>query len=73
MPVALKHIRYKKGLPMGKRIAVKLPDELHRAVKIRAAVTGKTIAEVVREALEEWVGEDPLAGYEPKKKESPKK
>jgi predicted DNA binding CopG/RHH family protein len=61
-----------KGLLMEKKLAVRLPDELHKAAKIKAAVTGKPIAEVVREALEEWVGEDPLAGYEPKKKESRK-
>jgi predicted DNA binding CopG/RHH family protein len=55
-----------------KRLTIRLPEELHKAAKIRAAVTGKPVSEVLREALEEWVGEDPLAGYEPKKKESRK-
>ena len=41
-----------------KRITVKVSDELHRKVKIKAATLGKTVSDVVREYLEAWA-EDP--------------
>jgi len=49
-----------------KRVNVVLPEELHRKAKVKAALTGKSMAEVMREALEKWVGGDP-PGEPPKK------
>jgi len=42
-----------------KRVNVVLPEELHRKAKVKAALTGKSMAEVMREALEKWVEGDP--------------
>jgi plasmid stability protein len=42
-----------------KRITVKVSEELHRKVKIKAAVVGKSVSDVLREYLEAWVEEDP--------------
>jgi predicted HicB family RNase H-like nuclease len=41
-----------------KRFAFRVSKELHRAAKIKAAMTDRTIADVCREALEKWVKED---------------
>ena len=38
-----------------KRIVVNVPDEVHRAIRIKAAKTGETVSDVVRRALEAWV------------------
>ena len=38
-----------------KRITVKVPEDLHRKVKIKATYLGKTISDVVREFLEQFV------------------
>lgn len=37
-----------------KKIVVTVDEELHRKAKIKAAKTGKPMAEVIREALEKW-------------------
>ena len=42
-----------------KQVVTRIPDDLHRKVKIKSAKTGKTITEVVKEKLEEWVRDDP--------------
>ena len=47
-----------------KQIVTRVPDDLHRKVKIKSAETGKTITEVVREKLEEWVENDLPPGDE---------
>jgi hypothetical protein len=39
------------------RRTVRLSDRHDEAVRIAAAATGTTISEVVREALEDWLGE----------------
>ena len=41
-----------------KSIRVEIDDELHRKCKIKSAVTGKTVADVCREALHKWVNQD---------------
>jgi predicted HicB family RNase H-like nuclease len=41
-----------------KQVVTRIPDDLHRKVKIKSAKTGKTITEVVKEKLEEWVEDD---------------
>jgi len=43
---------------MEKRIFVRLPKELHIAVKVKAAKEDKTVSEVVRELLRRWVEEE---------------
>jgi hypothetical protein len=47
-----------------KQVVTRIPDDLHRKVKIKSAKTGKTITEVVKEKLEEWVENDPPPGDE---------
>ena len=42
-----------------KRITVKVSHNLHRKVKVKAAMIGKSISDVLREYLEAWV-EEPL-------------
>ena len=42
-----------------KRITVKVPETLHRKVKIKAATVGKSISDILREFLEAWVEEPP--------------
>jgi predicted HicB family RNase H-like nuclease len=41
------------------QLAVRIPEELHRRVKSKAALQGTTITAIVQELLERWVGEDP--------------
>ena len=42
-----------------KRITVKVSEALHRRVKVKAAMIGKSISDILREYLESWV-EEPL-------------
>ena len=42
-----------------RKTTIRLPEELHRRVKAKAALQGTTITAVVREYLEKWVEEDP--------------
>lgn len=42
-----------------KKIIARVPEPLHRAVKLKAFQMGKTITQVVKERLEEWVSDDP--------------
>jgi predicted HicB family RNase H-like nuclease len=49
-----------------KRITVRIPESLHRKVKAKAALSGKSISDVLREYLEAWV-EEPLP--EPEKED----
>ncbi|HJW89024.1 MAG TPA: hypothetical protein VJ436_00135 [Anaerolineales bacterium] len=37
------------------KLAIKVPDELRRRVKARAAMEGTTLSDIVRERLEEFV------------------
>lgn len=38
---------------------IRLPEDLHRRVKAKAALQGTTITSVIKEFLEQWVEEDP--------------
>jgi len=38
-----------------KQVSTRIPLDLYIKVKIKAARTGKTMTEVIRERLEEWV------------------
>jgi hypothetical protein len=42
-----------------KQVVTRISHDLHRKVKIKSAETGKTITEVIKERLEEWVQDDP--------------
>ena len=42
-----------------KRITVRVSEGLHRKVKAKAALIGRSVSDVVREYLEEWI-EEPL-------------
>jgi predicted DNA-binding protein len=41
-----------------RKTTIRLPEELHRRVKAKAALQGTTITAVVREYLERWVVEE---------------
>ena len=41
-----------------RKTTIRLPENLHRRVKAKAALLGTTITAVVREYLERWVEED---------------
>jgi predicted DNA-binding protein len=40
---------------MGSKLTIKLPEELRRRAKARAAMEGTTLSQVIRERLEEFV------------------
>jgi predicted HicB family RNase H-like nuclease len=40
-----------------KQVVVRIPADLHRRVKVKAARLGVTITSVIRSLLEEWVDE----------------
>ena len=42
-----------------KRITVRVPESLHRAVKAKAALEGKSVSDVIREYLIAWVKASP--------------
>ena len=42
-----------------KRITIRVPGELHLAVKIKAAKEDKLVSEIIRTLLEEWLEEEP--------------
>ena len=42
---------------MAKQLLVRIPDNLHREVKSKAALEGRSIKEVVSELLEKYVEE----------------
>ncbi len=48
----------KLGGAKQRQIVVTVDEELHRAAKVKAAMTGKPMAEVMREALQRWVQDD---------------
>jgi len=54
-----------------KRITVRVPESLHRKVKARAALEGKSVSDVLRDYLKEWVKDDPPTdeGKRPEKNE----
>ena len=41
-----------------KRITIRVPAELHLAVKIKAAREDKPVSEIIRTLLEEWLKEE---------------
>jgi len=41
------------------KTTIRLPEELHRRVKAKAALQGTTITAVLQELLEKWVKDDP--------------
>ena len=54
-----------------KRITVRVPESLHRKVKAKAALVGKSVSDVLREYLEGWTGDvEPPAKPE---KETPRR
>ena len=42
-----------------KRITVRVSESLHRRVKVKAALMGKTVSDVLREYLETLIEEEP--------------
>ena len=40
-----------------KRITVRVPESLHRKVKAKAALVGKSVSDVLREYMQEWTGD----------------
>lgn len=41
-----------------KSVRVEISEQLHTRAKIKSAVTGKSMTDVCREALERWVDEE---------------
>lgn len=41
------------------KMTIRVPEELHRRVKAKAALQGTTITKVVREFFEQWLEENP--------------
>ena len=37
-----------------KRITVNVPEELHRRVKVKAALLGRSVSDILRTYLEQW-------------------
>ncbi len=48
-----------------KRITVRVPESLHRKVKAKSALVGKSVSDVLREYLTQWVEEDTPKGGKP--------
>jgi len=42
-----------------KQVSTRIPLDLYIKVKIKAAQTGKTMTEIIKESLEKWVSDDP--------------
>jgi len=42
-----------------KRLTVRIPEDLHRKARVKCAETGRTLSEVVRDALRKWVEDSP--------------
>lgn len=42
------------------KMTMRIPEELHRHAKAKAALMGKPLSSVVRELLEKWLEEKPL-------------
>ena len=40
------------------KLTVRIPRELHKKVKVKAAQQGRPISAIVRELLEEWLKEE---------------
>jgi predicted DNA binding CopG/RHH family protein len=49
-----------------KRITIRVPAELHLAVKIKAAKADKPVSDIIRTLLEQWLQEEPTEA-KPKK------
>lgn len=47
-----------------KRITIRVPGELHLAVKIKAAREDKPVSQIIRELLERWLEEEPHGSRE---------
>ena len=41
------------------KMSIRIPKELHKTVKIKAAQIGRPISAIVRELLEKWLEDDP--------------
>lgn len=42
-----------------RRLSVRLPVELHRAVRLKSVQVDKPVSVIVRELLQRWIEEDP--------------
>ena len=42
-----------------KRITIRIPESLHRKIKAKAALLGKTVTDILKEYLEAWIEEAP--------------
>ncbi len=48
-----------KAMDKEKRITIRVPAELHLAVKIKAAKEDQPVSDVIRTLLENWLQEEP--------------
>jgi plasmid stability protein len=56
-----------------KRITVKVPEELHRKVKVKAALVGKSVSDILREYLEQWASDVEATQPKSKRRDKPMK
>ena len=42
----------------GKRLTVDVTDDMHREVKAKAALEGKTVSDALRELLRQWLTDE---------------
>jgi hypothetical protein len=52
-----------------KRLSVRLPADLHRAVKLKAVQIDKPISIIVRDLLQKWLEDDPVTREEKSQEE----
>jgi predicted DNA-binding protein len=52
-----------------KRLSVRLPLDLHRAVKLKAVQIDKPISTIVRDLLQKWLEDDPVTREEKSQEE----
>jgi len=41
-----------------RQVSIRIPEELYRQVRVKAAQTGRSVTEVLKEMLEKWVKEE---------------
>jgi predicted DNA binding CopG/RHH family protein len=53
-------MRDREAMDKEKRITIRVPAELHLAVKIKAAKEDQPVSDVIRALLENWLQEEPI-------------
>lgn len=51
------------------KMVIRVPEEWHRYVKAEAALRGTSISKLVRNAVDEWLRQNPWEGFKDGKEE----